>query len=77
MGDPAERLIDVVGVSWGLTTIGTGKATFTHPDSKEAATILKQAKEKIDNRRDAVTDVWMKSTLHACGLVTTKADDKC
>ena len=77
MEDPAECLIDVVGVSWGLTTIGKGKATFTHPESQEAATILKQAQEKIDSRRDAVTDAWMKSTLHACGLVTTKADDKC
>ena len=77
MEDPAECLIDVVGVSWGLTTIGQGKATFTHPESREAATILRQAKEKIDNRRDAVTDAWMKSTLQACGLVTTQADDQC
>ena len=76
MEDPAaERLVDVVGVSWGLTTIGQGKATFTHPESQEAAAILTQARQKIESRRDAVTDAWMKSALHACGLVTSQADD--
>lgn len=77
MEDPAvpaaERLVDVVGVSWGLTTIGQGKATFTRPESQEAATVLREAQQKIENRRDAVTDAWMKSTLRTCGLVTSKA----
>ena len=74
--DPDDLLVDVVGVSWGLTTIGKGKASFTHPESAEAETILRQAKQKIDRRSDAVTDDWMKHVMHACGLVTNKANNK-
>ena len=74
--DSAEGVIDVVGVSWGLTTIGKGEATFTEPGSKEAQKILKEMEQKVSNRRDAVSDDWMKSTLHACGLVTSKASNE-
>jgi hypothetical protein len=59
-----------------LTTIGKGKATFTNPESDEAARILKQARDKIDHRSSPVTDEWMKRVMHACGLVTNKANNK-
>jgi hypothetical protein len=49
---------------------------FTNPESKEAERILRQAQQKIDSRRDAITDDWMKSTLRACGLVTNKANNQ-
>ena len=74
--DSAERVIDVVGVSWGLTTIGQGKATFTDPESEVAQNILKETQQKVSNRSDAVSDHWMKSALRACGLVTSKASNE-
>ena len=72
----AERIVDVVALSWGLTTIGTGSASFVNSDSEEAHKILQQVAEKVAHPSDTVSDLWMKSALHACGLVTAQASSK-
>ena len=74
--DSDERLVDIVAVSWGLTTIGSGKATFTNPESRDAERIINEAWHKKERRADAVTNDWMKQALRACGLVTSQANNK-
>ena len=76
-GPPAaEDVVDVVALSWGLTSVGEGKAAFYWPDAPEARRIKQQSEEKAYNRREAVTDEWMKEALLTCGLLTNQASIK-
>ncbi len=71
----ADRVVDVAVFSLGLMTIGTGSTSFSNSDSEEAHKILQQMEEKVA-RRDAVSDLWMKSVLRACGLIAAQASSK-
>ena len=77
-GPPSAEhaVVDVFAVSWGLTTVGEGKAPFVDWESQEARSIKRQSEELADDRRKAVTDSWMKCALQACGLITPQASIK-
>ena len=68
-----EYTIDLVGLSWGLTTIGTGKTPLPEPNSDEAVQISTQAEQMVKDRRRSVSNDWMKRALQACGIATSQA----
>ncbi len=68
--------MDVMAVSWGLTSVGEGKAAFVDSQSREARALKQQSQEKASNRNDSVTNEWMKRALLTCGLIAVEASIK-